>query len=112
MSRLARLLLLLIPIVAIAQKPQAPLKVEVNLVTVNVRVTDAHGRSVLGLKPEDFQIWEDRVEQKVEYFSIEEVPASIGIIFDISASMAPVISATQRAASDFMNMGTTEDEFF
>jgi len=107
-----RFFLALLPAAVLAQKPQAPIKVDVNVVTVNVRVTDSHGRTVLGLKPEDFQLWEDRVEQKIEYFSIEEVPASIGIIFDVSFSMANVLAAAQRAASEFMDMGTTEDEFF
>ncbi len=112
MKLLLRALLAIIPLSVLAQKPQAPIKVEVNVVTVNVRVTDSHGRTVLGLKPEDFQLWEDRVEQKVEYFSVEEVPASIGIIFDVSGSMASVMTVASRAASEFMDMGTAGDEFF
>src|SRR6476619_2921200 len=106
------LLLALIPVALLAQKPQAPIRVSVDLVTVNVAVTDSHGRTVLGLSTDMFQVYEDRVEQKVEYFSTEEVPASIGIIFDVSASMEPVIKEAIQAASNFMNMGTKEDEFF
>jgi Ca-activated chloride channel family protein len=106
------LLLTLIPIALLAQRPQAPIRVSVDLVTVNVAVTDSRGRTVLGLSPDMFQVYEDRVEQKVEYFSTEEVAASIGIIFDVSASMEPVIKEAIQAASDFMNMGTKEDEFF
>jgi Ca-activated chloride channel homolog len=104
--------LLLAVLLAPPQKPQAPIRVDVEVVTVNVRVTDAQGRTVLGLKTADFQLWEDRVEQKVEYFSIEEIPASIGIIFDVSASMAEALHPAQAAVREFMNMGTTEDEFF
>jgi Ca-activated chloride channel family protein len=103
---------LLLAVLLTPQKPQAPIRVDVDVVTVNVRVSDAQGRTVLGLKPGDFQLWEDRVEQKVEYFSVEEVPASIGIVFDVSSSMAPVLRAAQSAVREFMDMGTTEDEFF
>jgi len=102
---------LLLAILLAPQKPQAPIRVDVDVVTVNVRVTDAQGRTVLGLTPQDFQLWEDRLEQKLEYFSIEEVPASIGIIFDVSASMAGALPAAQSAVREFMDMGTTEDEF-
>jgi Ca-activated chloride channel homolog len=104
--------LAIVPAALLAQKPQAPIKVDVDLVSVNVAVTDSHGRTVLGLSKEDFQVWEDRVEQSVDYFSTEEVPASIGIIFDVSASMESIIAIARAAASDFMNMGTNEDEFF
>src|SRR5262249_55181014 len=50
--------------------------------------------------------------QKIEDFSTEEVPASIGVIFDVSASMEIVLDAARRAARDFLNLGTNQDEFF
>ena len=40
-----------------------------------------------GLERQHFQLWEDKIEQKIEYFSSEDVPLSIGIIFDVSGSM-------------------------
>jgi len=42
---------------------------------------DTLGRTVTGLEKENFRLWEDKVEQKVEYFSGEDTPVSIGLIF-------------------------------
>src|SRR5689334_13317921 len=99
-------------VIAALPLAQKPLKVDVDLVTVNVMVSDTHGRSVLGLEPKDFEVYEDRVAQKIEFFSVEEVPASIGLVFDTSGSMAPAIGVAGNAISNFLNMGTTDDEFF
>src|SRR5262245_31692257 len=101
----------LLPAALLAQRTQT-LKVDVNMVNVNVRVTDKSGRTVLGLGPDDFEVYEDRVAQKIEDFSTEEVPASIGLIFDVSWSMGIVIDAARQAAIDFLKMGTNQDEFF
>ena len=60
------------------------IKVDVDLVLVNATVSDSKGRMVTGLEQENFRIWEDKVEQKVEYFSSEDTPMSIGLIFDAS----------------------------
>src|SRR5262245_15160769 len=59
-----------------ADKPQTPaqnqtLKVDVDLVQVTATVTDAQNRYVTGLEQEHFQVWEDKLEQKIEYFSAE-----------------------------------------
>ena len=68
------------------------IKVDVDLVLVNATVSDPRGRTVTGLQREDFRIWEDKVEQKVEYFSSEDTPMSIGLIFDATGSMEDKIS--------------------
>jgi len=68
--------------------PQETLRVKVSLVTVGVRVTDSRGRSVLGLKAEDFSVFDDGVPQKVEFFSSEEQPITLGIVLDRSFSMS------------------------
>jgi len=101
----------LLPVALMAQRTQT-LKVDVNMVNVNVRVTDKSGRTVLGLERDNFEVYEDRIAQKIEDFSTEEVPASIGLIFDVSQSMGPVIEAARNAATDFLKMGTNQDEFF
>src|SRR5690242_703781 len=50
------------------------ISVNVDLVLINATVSDSKGRLVTGLQKEHFQIWEDKVEQKVEYFSSEDTP--------------------------------------
>src|SRR5437868_4081107 len=64
------------------RKPTQTLKVDVDLVLVNATVTDSLNRYVSGLESEHFRVWEDKIEQKVSYFNAEDVPISIGIIFD------------------------------
>jgi Ca-activated chloride channel homolog len=57
---------------------------------------------VSGLEQENFRIWEDEVEQKVEYFSSKDTPMSIGLIFDATGSMSDKISAARDAAARFL----------
>src|ERR1041384_2202642 len=99
------------------QSPQKPskdqtLKVDVDLVLVNATVTNPRNQYVTGLEKENFQLWEDKVEQNVAYFSAEDVPLSVGIIFDISGSMKDKLSVARDAAVTFLKMGTPEDESF
>ena len=72
-----------------ADKPekQTSLKIDVDLVLVNATVTDQLNRYVSGLESNHFKIYEDKVEQKIDTFSAEDVPISVGIIFDISGTL-------------------------
>ncbi|MGB6431487.1 MAG: VWA domain-containing protein [Candidatus Acidiferrales bacterium] len=44
------------------------IRVEVNLVQLNVAVTDSKGNYVTGLRPQDFAITEDKIPQKIAIF--------------------------------------------
>jgi Ca-activated chloride channel homolog len=88
------------------------LKIDVELALVTATVTDPSGRIVVGLRPEDFQLWEDKVEQQIEYFSQEDVPLSLGLIFDTSGSMSEKLSTARDAAVTFLKPGSPEDEYF
>jgi len=94
------------------KKPIQSLKVDVDLVLVNATVTDPLNRYVTSLEASHFQVTEDKVEQKIEYFSSEEVPISIGIIFDVSGSMKDKIATARQAANTFLKSGNPEDEYF
>jgi Ca-activated chloride channel family protein len=100
-----------------AGKSQAPeanktIKVDVDLVTVNATVTDAQNRVITGLDKQNFRVWEDKLEQKIEYFSAEDVPVSIGLIFDVSGSMKEKINTSREAAVTFLKTGNPQDEYF
>src|SRR6266481_2764758 len=71
---------------------QKVLKVDVDLVMVNAIVMDPDNRLIMDLKPENFQVFEDKVEQNIRYFSTEEQLLSLGIVFDVSHSMEPKIA--------------------
>lgn len=88
-----------------------PLQVDVNLVLVNATVTDPENRYVTGLEREHFQVWEDKVEQRVEYFSAEDAPLSAGIVLDTSGSMKEKIATARDAAVTFLKTGSPDDEY-
>jgi Ca-activated chloride channel homolog len=89
-----------------------PLKTETDLTLVNVTVTDPYGRLVTGLEQENFRVFEDGVEQEILTFSSEDVPVSIGVIFDMSGSMADKIEKSRLAAVQFFRTANPQDEFF
>ena len=86
-------------------------KVDVDLIVVNASVTDAAGQPVAGLDKNQFQLWEDKVQQDIRYFSTEEVPVSVGVIFDVSSSMAAKLLAARASVAQFLTTGTTNDEY-
>jgi Ca-activated chloride channel homolog len=113
----ATLLLLVLTCVLSAQeqKPeQSPhtLKVDVDVVLATATVTDRDGRFVTGLEKENFKISEDKVPQDIVYFSSEDVPVSVGIVFDISGSMKDKLKTAVQAAVTFLKGGSPDDEYF
>ncbi|HET7151230.1 MAG TPA: VWA domain-containing protein [Candidatus Acidoferrum sp.] len=95
-----------------AFKPGDTMHVDVDLAVVNVTVTDPYNRLVTGLDPDNFRIFEDNVEQEVVTFSSEDVPISIGVIFDFSGSMANKVGKAREAALQFFKTANPQDEFF
>jgi Ca-activated chloride channel family protein len=85
---------------------------DVELALVNVTVTDPYNRLVTGLEPDNFRIFEDNIEQEVVNFSSEDVPISIGVILDLSGSMANKLGKAKQAALQFFNTANPQDEFF
>src|SRR5260370_13796219 len=88
------------------------LHIDVNLALVNVTVTDPYSRIVTGLEPDNFRIFEDNIEQEVVNFSSEDVPISIGVILDLSGSMANKLGKARNAALQFFKTHNPQDEFF
>jgi Ca-activated chloride channel family protein len=95
-----------------AVKPSAGLHMDVDLALINVTVTDPYNRLVTGLDPDNFRVYEDNIEQEVVTFSSEDVPISIGVIFDFSGSMANKIGKAREAALQFFKTANPQDEFF
>jgi len=95
-----------------AVRPLETLRVDVDLVLITVAVTDPQNKYVPGLKQQDFRVWEDNVEQEVRSFSTEDVPVSVGIIFDSSDSMRSKWFQAISAAAAFLRLGNSQDEYF
>jgi Ca-activated chloride channel family protein len=70
------------------------LKIDTDLVLVDVAVTDAEGRAVKGLRPGDFKLYEDGEERPVAFLNVErragaERPVAVVFAVDVSGSMTP-----------------------
>jgi hypothetical protein len=73
------------PAVNYTQDDAVPVKTE--LITVPVSVLDKQGRYITDLKKENFQVFEDGVEQEVAAFEPVEQPLTIIVLVDASISM-------------------------
>jgi Ca-activated chloride channel homolog len=89
-----------------------PMQVDVDLVLVNVTVTDDWNRIVTGLDKDNFSILEGNEPQQVKHFSSEDAPLSLGVIFDMSGSMSDKIAKAREAVIEFMKTANPQDEFF
>jgi len=95
-----------------AQDSSKPIQMDVSLVLVNLTVTDPNDRFVTGLERENFRVFENGREQEIVAFSSEDVPISIGVIFDTSGSMGDKIGRAREAAVQFLKTSNPRDEFF
>ncbi|MEP6901962.1 MAG: VWA domain-containing protein [Actinomycetota bacterium] len=86
------------------------IKVETNLVTMPVSVLDRDGRFISGLSQQDFQIFENGVQQKVEYFQSVEQPFTVILLIDVSPSTQFKIDEIQDAAIAFVNQLRRDDK--
>lgn len=89
-----------------------PLTTTTDMTLVNVSVLDPLGRIVTGLRQENFRAFEEGTEQEIVYFASDDVPVSIGVIFDMSGSMADKIQKSRNAAVQFFRTANPDDEFF
>jgi Ca-activated chloride channel family protein len=91
---------------------EARLRVNVNLVQVPMTVTDPMNRLVTGLEKENFAVFDNNINQQIKYFSSEDAPLTIGIIFDLSGSMSSKFVRARKALTEFLRTSNPQDEFF
>jgi hypothetical protein len=63
-----------------ARQEAPPIKLATDLVSLSIAVTDQMGQAILGLKKEDFKVYENGIEQTISFFSAEEAPACWGLV--------------------------------
>ena len=90
---------------------QHALKSSVDLVLVNVTVTDSRDRLVHDLKASDFSLVDGKNPQHIRYFSSEDAPISVVVILDTSGSMGNKIEQVCSAATEFFRTSNPQDEF-
>ena len=88
------------------------LRADTSLVLVPVTVCDPLNRPVTGLEKEHFRVLDDKVEQSITHFSMDDEPVAVGLVFDVSGSMGPKLLKSRQAAAAFFRTANPEDEFF
>jgi Ca-activated chloride channel homolog len=88
------------------------IRTDANLVLVSVSVTDSMQRLVTGLQKNNFEVFEGRTPQTIQHFSSEDVPISLGILLDVSGSMADKMARVKDAVDQFCDIANPQDEFF
>ena len=84
-------------------------RVTVDLISLNVTVTDNRDHFVTDLLEEDFSIYEDGITQDVSIFSREDLPIRMVLLIDTSASMDDKMSFAQGAAVNFVHEMKDDD---
>jgi len=95
-----------------AGKQGSKLIVNVDLVVLHTTVIDDRQRFADGLKPENFRVYEDKVEQKLSVFKREDVPVSMGLVIDNSGSMRDKRPRVNEAAITLVQASNPQDEAF
>src|ERR1039458_1967981 len=92
--------------------PRATSRLDSTLVLIPVTVTDYTNRLVTGLEKENFRVVEDGADQQITQFSSEDLPISVGVVFDCSGSMGGKLQKSRMAVAQFFRDANPEDEFF
>ena len=79
-----------------------PIRVDVDLVLVPVTVNDPMNRLVTGLERDHFALFDNGKPQEIKYFSSEDAPISLGVIFDVSGSMESKIDKARDGRGRFL----------
>jgi VWFA-related protein len=92
-----------------SQDDDEVVRVNTDLVVVNVTVTDEAGKYARGLRRADFKLTEDGREQIISSFGAEETPFAAAVLLDFSGSMENRVSLARSAAIRFLDGLRAED---
>ena len=90
-----------------AQQPS--FRAGVDIVSLNVTVTDAATHYITDLEEGDFLVFEDGIKQNVTFFSRRQSPIALSLLLDSSASMEEHLSVLQQAATNFVHKLKSND---
>src|SRR2546423_2477899 len=84
-----------------------------DLITLTVTVTDTYGRYVSGLSKSAFAVFDNKQQQEITFFSDDDSPVSVGVIFDVSGSISgDKVKRARDALSKFIQTSHDSDEYF
>jgi Ca-activated chloride channel homolog len=95
------------------QQIDGPLIINADLITFTVTVTDTYGRFVSGLSKNAFTVFDEKKPQEITFFSDDDSPVSVGVIFDVSGSgSGDKVKRARDALSKFIQTSHNSDEYF
>ena len=100
------------PDMSIELNPDDVIRLNTQLVTLNIRVIDRNNRPIDNVRQGDFKIYEDGVLQPIFDFNKEEVPISYGLAVDTSGSLRSQLPTVIDAAKTIINSNKPGDETF
>ena len=108
------LLLLLIGVLSVMtiNAQDEPIRVETDLVTVNVALTDKQGKPVKGLRQEQFEVFDNKLKQQISHFSAEDASVSFGIVYDMHPTTVERTTAVLDSLRAFTKNLGADDRFF
>jgi Ca-activated chloride channel family protein len=86
-------------------------RADTQLVLVPVTVTDHYGKTIEGLREENFTVTDDQAPQRIVSFSAADAPCSVGLVLDISGSMRDSLHTAKEVMRAFLGTANPEDEF-
>jgi Ca-activated chloride channel family protein len=86
-----------------------PIRIETRLVSVPVVVGDRNGRYVPDLTAADFAVFQEGVQQKIDFFAAVEEPLTIALLIDTSQSTQPVLREIKDSARSLIKLLSPQD---
>ena len=106
------ILFLLISFSPAFAQDETPIRVETNLVNINVAIKDKKGDFVENLNKENFEIFDNNIKQEIEYFSAEDAPVSFGIVYDMHPTTEERTTAVLESLREFAKKLNANDDIF
>jgi VWFA-related protein len=92
-----------------ASRQQPSFRAGIDIVSLNVTVTDGSNHYVTDLAENEFSVFEDGVKQNITFFSRRQQPIALSLLLDSSASMEQHLGTLQTAATNFIKKMKTND---
>ena len=89
----------------------ATFRANAQMVLVPVTVTDHNGKTIEGLRAENFSVLDDQKLQPIMSFATDDSPCSVGLVLDTSGSMRNTLGAAKDIAHAFLEIANPGDEF-
>jgi VWFA-related protein len=92
-----------------AERQRPSFRSGIDIVSLNVTVTDGSNHYVTDLAENEFSVFEDGVKQNITFFSRRQQPIALSLLLDSSASMEQHIGTLQTAATNFVRKLKSND---